>query len=62
MPTTKQPPTYEQLAAAVKALLPLAMSRAEDMHETGGDNCPHWKAADKTVEEADALIEALPTH
>lgn len=61
MSTTNHLPTYDQLVGALKALLPLATSRAEDLHETGGENCPHWQAADKAVEDADALLEALQT-
>lgn len=61
---TKTPaaPTYEQLVATVRELLPLARSRAEDMHEQGGDDDPYWKAADKAIENADALLDALPVH
>ncbi len=49
-------PTYSELVEALNILLPLAKSRAEDMHEVAGDESPLWKAANNAVQDAETLL------
>jgi hypothetical protein len=44
------------LRAALDDVLPFAVSRAEDLHEAGGDNCEFWKKADDAVDRARAAL------
>jgi hypothetical protein len=44
------------LRAALDDVLPFAVSRAEDLHEAGGDNCEFWKKADDAVDCARAAL------
>ncbi len=48
-----------KVSNALRAVLPLARSRAEDLHDMGGDDSPEWQAADKAVSEAEALLASL---
>lgn len=57
MPNSK--PSYIDLVNALQAVLPYAVSRAEDMHAAGGDACSYWKKADAAVERANMLLERV---
>lgn len=48
------------LEAALRAVIPYAQSRAEDMNESGGDACPHYLAADAAVCDAMEAIGETP--
>lgn len=49
-----------ELRAVIRALLPYARSRAEDMHDAGGDNDPGWQRADAAVARAYKAIGEEP--
>jgi hypothetical protein len=60
---------YEELSAernalqsALAAVLPYAESRAEDMHESGGDDCPQWAKASAAVEAGRILTAPERAH
>lgn len=42
--------------AALAAVLPYAHSRAEDLHDDGGDASEEWKKADAAISSAYALL------
>lgn len=45
---------------ALQAALPFAESRAEDMHQYGGDCCPWWQKANAAVDLARAVLSDRP--
>lgn len=50
-------PSYAELLNALNAVLPYAISRAEDMHAAGGNSCSYWQKADAAIENANELLE-----
>jgi uncharacterized protein len=46
----------DDLLQSLSDVLPYAHSRAEDMHESGGDNDPLWQKADAAVTQALEII------
>ena len=49
--------TNAELIEALRQLMPYALSRMEDMHAEGGDECPYWKTATERYGHAERLLQ-----